>query len=189
VVEFEQRIKKSNGLSDLTLKVIVMLIMIVLIVRTHSLSRAREVKSIMEEAVRMMSPLGEVEKEVEGRKIRGKAGGREDEGKVEKGRRTRRVEKVEVEGLGGKVEKIKGKVEGKVEDKVEKVEGSLHLSDDVREYVARMVIKRNYSKPRRKLESLGYGNVRIMKRRDKIIVEADGGREIIYVGKYGGSQR
>jgi len=48
-----------------------------------------------------------------------------------------------------------------------------------------MVIKRNYSKPGRKLESLGYRKVKIMKRRDKIIVEADGGREIIDVGKYG----
>jgi preprotein translocase subunit SecD len=136
-----------------------MLIMIVFMVRTHSLSKAREVKSIMEEAVRMMT-LGEVEKE--------------DEDKVEKGRRIkRRVEKVEeVEGL-----------RGKVEDKVEKVEGSLSLSDEVREYIVRMVTKRNYSKPRRRLESLGYRNVRIMKRRDKIIVEADGGREIIKVGK------
>jgi hypothetical protein len=154
-----------------------MLIMIVLIVRTHSLRRAREVKRIMEEAIKTITPLGvDVEKE-EDRKIRGK---------VEKGRRTRRIEKVEeAEGLGRKVEKIKEKVE----DKVEKVEGSLSLSDEVKEYVARMVIKRNYSKPRKKLESLGYTNVRIMKRRDKIIVEADEGREIIDVGKYGGSQR
>jgi len=186
VVEFEHlQIRKStNGLSDLTLRIIVMLIMIVLIVRTHSLRKAREVKSIMEEAVKMITPLGEVEKE-EGREIRGKveAGGKEDEGKVEKGRRTgRKIEKVEVEGLRGKVEKV----EGKVEDKVEKVESSLSLSDEVKEYVARMVIKRNYSKPRRRLESLGYRNVKIMKRRDKIIVEADGGREIIYVGKYMG---
>jgi hypothetical protein len=47
-----------------------MLIMIVLMVRTHSLRRARKMKNIMEEAVRMMMPLGVgVEKEVErGRK-------------------------------------------------------------------------------------------------------------------------
>jgi hypothetical protein len=132
--------------------------MIVLIVRTHSLRRAREVKNIMEEAIRMMS-LGEV--------------GKEDEDKVEKGRRVRR-----------RVEKVEDKVgeEGKVEDKVE---GSLSLSDEVREYIVKMVTKRNYSKPRKKLENLGYGKVRIMKRRDKIIVEANEGREIIYVGKYG----
>jgi hypothetical protein len=187
VVEFEQRIRKStpNGLSDLTLKVIVMLIMIVFMVRTHSLRKAKEMKEVMEEAVRMITPSGEVEKE--GRKIRVEVGGREDEGKVEKGRRTRRIERRD----GEKVEKVEEVEElGKrVEDKVEKVEGSLSLSDEVREYVARMVIKRNYSKPRRKLESLGYGNVRIMKRRDKIIVEADEGREIIDVGKYMGDQK
>jgi hypothetical protein len=163
-----------------------MLIMIVFMVRTHSLSRARKMKGMMEEAVRMMTPLVDVEKG-EGRKIRVEAGGKEDGGKVEKrvgkGRRVRRRAE-------GKVEKIKGKVEEverKVEDKVEKVEESLSLSDDVREYVVKMVTKRNYSKPRRKLENLGYRNVKIMKRRDKIIVEANEGREIIYVGKYGGA--
>jgi preprotein translocase subunit SecD len=173
VVEFEQRIGKSNGLSDLTLKVIVMLIMIVFMVRTHSLRKAREVKNIVEEAVRMMTPLGVDVGKGEDRKIRV-----EDGGKVEKGRRTRR--KIE--------EKVEG-VERKVEDKVEKVEGSLSLSDDVREYIVRMVTKRNYSKPRRRLENLGYRDVKIMKRRDKIIVEADGGREIIDVGKYMGDQK
>jgi hypothetical protein len=163
VVEFEQRIRKStpNGLSDLTLKIIVMLIMIVFMVRTHSLRKAREMRNIMEEAIRMMT-LGGVEKE--------------DEDKVEKGRRVRR----RVEKFENKVEEVE-----KIKGKVEKVEGSLCLSDEVREYVVRMVIKRNYSKPRRKLESLGYSKVRIMKRRDKIIVEANGGREIIDVGKYG----
>ena len=169
MVELEQRIRKStNGLSDLTLKVIVMLIMIVLIVRTHSLSRAREIKNIMEEAVMMMT-LGEV--------------GKEDEDKVEKGRRVRRRVEEEVEKFGNKVEEVERKVE-------DKVEGSLSLSDEVKEYIVKMVTKRNYSKPRKKLENLGYTNVRIMKRRDKIIVEADGGREIIDVGKYmGGSAK
>jgi hypothetical protein len=80
------------------------------------------------------------------------------------------------------VEKIRGKVEvgekkmgikskkrlGGVEELGEKVEkevgGPLHLSSEVREYVARMVLKRNYSKPRKKLENLGYSKVRIMKR-------------------------
>jgi uncharacterized protein YjbJ (UPF0337 family) len=186
VVEFEQRIRKStpNGLSDLTLKVIVMLIMIVFMVRTHSLRKAKEMKEVMEEAVRMITPSGEVEKE--GRKIRVEVEGREDEGKVEKrvgkSRRVRRRAEGKVEKVEGKVEEVERKVEGKVEN----VEGSLCLSDDVREYVARMVIKRNYSKPRKKLESLGYSKVRIMRRRDKIIVEADKGREIIYVGKYMG---
>ena len=166
MVEFEHgRIGKSNGLSELTLKIIVMLIMIVLIVRTHSLRRAREVKSIMEEAVRMMT-LGGVEKE------------------VEKGRRVRRRVKEKVEKFENKVEEVE-----KIKGKVEKVEGSLHLSDDVREYVVRMVTKRNYSKPRKRLENLGYRNVRIMKRRDRIIVEANEGREIIYVGKYGRTQK
>jgi hypothetical protein len=145
-----------------------MLIMIVLIVRTHSLSKAREVKNIMEEAIRMMT-LGGIGKE---------------EDKVEKGRRVRR----RVEGRVEKVEEIE-RLGKRVEDKVEKVEGSLHLSSDVREYIVKMIIKRNYSKPRRKLESLGYTKVRIMKRRDKIIVEADGGREIIDVGKYMGDQK
>jgi len=184
VVEFEHgRIGKSNGLSDLTLKIIVMLIMIVFMVRTHSLSRAREMRNIVEEAIKMMTPLGVDVGKGEGRKIRGKVevGGKEDEDKVEKGRRVRRrVEKVEeVEGLGGKVE----------EEVEKKVESSLSLSDEVKEYVARMVLKRNYSKPRKRLESLGYRDVRIMKRKDKIIVEADGGREIIDVGKYGRSQQ
>ena len=184
MVEFEHgRIGKSNGLSDLTLKIIVMLIMIVFMVRTHSLSRAREMRNIVEEAIKMMTPLGVDVGKGEGRKIRGKVevGGKEDEDKVEKGRRVRRrVEKVEeVEGLGGKVE----------EEVEKKVESSLSLSDEVKEYVARMVLKRNYSKPRKRLESLGYRDVRIMKRKDKIIVEADGGREIIDVGKYGRSQQ
>jgi hypothetical protein len=63
-------------------------------------------------------------------------------------------------------------------DQVERV-GRLRIDDGTRDYIVRMVLRRNYSKPKRRLEELGYTNVRIRKRMNLIIIETDQGKEIL----------
>ncbi|MGB9694239.1 MAG: hypothetical protein ACP5IZ_07370 [Thermoprotei archaeon] len=56
-----------------------------------------------------------------------------------------------------------------------------YFSEEQKAFIRKCVLSRNYNYAKRKLERLGFKNVRIRKVREIIIVEFDGGKEVITI--------
>jgi len=149
--------KIMSKVDDITLKIILLITIIVVFFRTMSIKRTRELKEFVEkflqdEALSNLLPDASAKDVFE---------------KNERSERANDTQKLEVSNAKSFEESEKRR--------------ELKLDEKTKDYIVRTVSKRHYQSVKKKLEKMGYTNVRIQKVRSLIIIEANEGKAVLTI--------
>jgi len=157
------RFLRKNSMSrvdNITLKIILLITIIIVFFRTMSVKRTRELKEFVEKFLKDEA-LSNLLSDVSAKDV---------------------FEKNEMSEKASDEQKLEVSNEAKSFEESEK-RRELKLDEKTRDYIIRTVSKRHYQSVKKKLEKMGYTNVRIQKVRSLIIIETNEGKTVLTINE------